>query len=166
MGINESPTIELYMYSFNQEFPSGIGHSMFLKKDTFKRIDSDNINVESLQVVEEKLNKVKATEWPAEWLHNQWLYNTKTINPEGSESPKKDALNEIVVREEDFGAILLDPINDRIYKTNPSGLNLFNQLLEMHKQNKLAEIDKLTDYKSEDIKTFIDFLREAGVWPQ
>jgi hypothetical protein len=55
MKENESPHIELFMYSLNQEFPVGKGHVTFLKKRSELRVDEKTGKLFTLQEVESQV---------------------------------------------------------------------------------------------------------------
>jgi hypothetical protein len=55
MKEQEPPHIELFMYSLNQEFPVGKGHSTFLKKRTELRVDEKTGELFTLQEVESQV---------------------------------------------------------------------------------------------------------------
>lgn len=103
MHETESPHIELYMYSLNQEFPVGKGHVTFLKKRSELLLDEKTGKFYTLQEVESQVystgqNERLASEkveipgstpssgspatdivgtgsvaWIAKWLQNGWV---------------------------------------------------------------------------------------------
>jgi hypothetical protein len=55
MNEEESPHIELFMYSLNQEFPASKGHVTFLKKRSELRVDEKTGELFTLQEVESQV---------------------------------------------------------------------------------------------------------------
>jgi len=55
MTDQESPQIELFMYSLNQEFPVGKGHATFLRKRSELRVDEKTGELFTLQEVESQV---------------------------------------------------------------------------------------------------------------
>lgn len=157
------PTIELYMYSLNQEFPVGKGHSNFLKSVTDRYVDAEGKVTAVKQVASQVLKRLGASDWSVQWISNEWIQNY-TYYPGGALVEEGDPLLQMVIREEDFGAILFDRINDRIYKVNKPGLKLFNELAAAHKVGKLAKYSS-AGFKAGDVDGFTSFLKGAGVWP-
>lgn len=163
MKKKERPQIELYMYSLNQEFPVGKGHTNFLKQNTDRYIDGTGNIVGIKQIANQILKTLGAGHWLAQWVSNQWVQNY-TYYPGGALVEEGDPLLQMVIREEEFGAILFDRINDRIYKVNKAGLKLFNEIVKVHKKDKLFGF-KSSDFKREDVENFISFLKGAAIWP-
>ena len=90
MKDNESPHIELYMYSLNQEFPAGKGHVTFLKKRSELMVDEKTGKFFTLQEVESQVYYTGRDERPAS---NERLASEKVEIPPstpGSGSPPKD----------------------------------------------------------------------------
>lgn len=163
MKSSAKPTIELYMYSLNQEFPVGKGHSSFLNSVTDRYVDKQGKVTAVKQVSSQILKRIGATDWSVQWISNEWIQNY-TYYPGGALVEEGDPLLQIVLREEDFGAILFDRINDRIYKVNKPGLNLFTDIVTSHKEGKLAKF-AASGFESSDVEAFTSFLKGAGLWP-
>jgi len=163
MNKTEKPTIELYMYSLNQEFPVGKGHINFLKNNTDRYVDANGKITDVKQTAHQILNKMRANDWSVQWISNQWVQNY-TYYPGGALVEEGDPLLQIVVREEDFGAILFDRVNDRIYKVNKAGLKLFKEIVVAHKANQLKEF-KASEFEQGDFENFTSFLKGAAIWP-
>ena len=163
MKSKDKPKIELYMYSLNQEFPIGKGHSNFLKNNTDRYIDSHGKIVDVKQTANQVLNKIGANDWSAQWISNEWIQNY-TYYPGGALVEEGDPLLQIVIREEDFGAILFDRVNDRIYKVNKPGLKLFNEMVDAHKKGILEKF-RSSKFDKDDLENFKSFLKGATIWP-
>jgi hypothetical protein len=145
------PEIELYMYSSNQEFPANKGHSTFLES-----------KVERVENARYK-NIVYDTEWAHDWSNfmpdipwEQWC------QVEGLGHTLGDPMKNIIIREEEFGGIIFDRINDRIYKVNIPGYKLFQEILESHKNNTMAEF-RSKQFEPQDTEHFVSFLKGAGL---
>ena len=163
MKTEKKPTIELYMYSLNQEFPVGKGHTNFLKNNTDRYVDANGNITDVKQIANQVLNRVEANDWSAQWISNEWIQNY-TYYPGGALVEKGDPLLQIAIREEDFGAILFDRVNDRIYKVNEPGLRLFKEIISAHKKNKLKGYSS-SECSQEDLENFVSFLKGAAIWP-
>jgi hypothetical protein len=137
----EKPEIKLYMYSSVQEFPVGKGHSTFLNRIS----DSDVIAP----------IRGGGVDWNGKW--GEWRNWFDVCGPFGP------VLDKVVIRSEDFGGIIYDTINDRIYKVNVPGYKLFQEILEAHKKKELAEFHS-KQFEHKDVELFISFLKGAGLW--
>ena len=157
------PKIELYMYSLNQEFPVGKGHSNFLKNNADRYVDAQGKIVEVKQIANQVFNRLEANDWSAQWVSNEWIQNY-TYYPGGALAETGDPLLQMVIREEDFGAIIFDRVNDHIYKVNKAGLELFNEMVEAHKKGKLDKF-KTSNFSRDDLESFVSFLKGAAAWP-
>lgn len=159
----ERPEIELYMYSLNQEFPVSKGHATFLKRcsDTYQDVTGKLVGVEQVAA---HIYRMKVNDWSAQWVHNQWIENHYKY-PGAGLIRDADPLSRVVVRSEDFGGIVFDPVSDRIYKLNLPGYKLFQEILQAHREKKLAEF-RSKEFEQEDIEHFIYFLKGAGLWPR
>ncbi len=163
MKNENKPEIELYMYSLNQEFPIGKGHTNFLKSNTDRYLDTKGNITDVKQTVNQILKRGGLNDWHVQWISNEWVQNY-TYYPGGALVEEGDPLLQIVIREEDFGAILFDRVNDRIYKVNKPGLRLFMEMVSAHKEGKLAEL-KPSEFSQEDYDNFASFLKGAAIWP-
>jgi len=158
----ERPEIELYMYSSNQEFPVKKGHSTFLKRNSEMYRDVTG----KLARVDEITNLNDNFRYDNDWVHDwsnffpDW---EKWTQIEGLGHREGDPLEKMIMRQEDFGGILFDRINDRIFRVNVPGYKLFQEILELHKKNKLVEF-RSKEFESHDIEYFISFLKGAGLW--
>lgn len=86
MKENESPHIELFMYSLNQEFPVGKGHVTFLKKRSELLVDEKTGKLFTLQEVETQVYSTRR-------IGNGRLASEKVQMPDstpGSGSPPDD----------------------------------------------------------------------------
>lgn len=163
MKTNEKPAIELYLYSLNQEFPVQKGHRTFLKRRSEPVVDMKG----QLSVIEEvsaNTFKVKTNDWSVQWLHNQWIENYTKIA--GLEYPEKavNPLTRLLIRQEDFGGIVFDPVNDRVYKVNGAGYKLLKEIMAFSEKGKIEDF-KSKMFASDDVKDFIAFLKGAGLHP-
>lgn len=165
---DEDPTIELYMYSLNQEFPAGKGHQTYLKRYSELKADISG-RLQLHEAVESQvfrtgreapdLAQVPA-DWSVQWLSNQWIRNDMQVPSfEDILDPLKDA----VVREEDFGGIIFEPRSDRVYRVNRSGLRLFNAIRENQRAGADVADLRIDDFASETIRSFIGAMRAAGL---
>ncbi len=162
---HEKPQIELFMYSLHQEFPEGVSHDSFIKRN----IDSREILTEAGDLL--KYQRIrddeflrKANDWPAQWLHAKWVTDhTKAITGI-FEHPEADPILLALTREEDFGGIIYDPFSDKVYKVNESGLELFREIQSTLKRKEKVKEFKSRIFKREDTNEFISFLRGAGLW--
>ena len=78
MARKEKPSIELYMYSMNQEFPVGVDHTTFLERHSEIRQDIDDKLICREAVASHSFKeKVKGKKDKKGegflWLHNQWI---------------------------------------------------------------------------------------------
>jgi len=163
MKKDTKPTIELYMYSLNQEFPVGKGHTHFLKNNTDRYVDARGNITDVKQIANQVLNRLGANDWSVQWISNEWVQNY-TYYPGGALVEEGDPLLQTVIREEDFGGILFDRINDRIYKVNGPGLKLFKAMVTARKAGTLAEFST-SEFGRGDVDNFTSFLKGAGLWP-
>ncbi len=88
MRHEESPHIELFMYSLNQEFPADKGHTTFLKRRSEVHVDVRNSRACILQEVESQVfsrNRIADADLPPEGV-------TKQPHLTGGESPTEDVL--------------------------------------------------------------------------
>jgi len=164
MKSNDKPVIELYMYSLNQEFPVEKGHSNFLKNNTDRYVDTHGKIVDVKQIASQVLKRLGASDWSVQWISNEWIQNY-TYYPGGALVEEGDPLIQIMEREEEFGAILFDRVNDRVYKVNKPGLSLFKEIVAAHKNKRLKEF-RSGEFKKEDVESFVCFLKGAAIWPK
>lgn len=88
MKHEESPHIELFMYSLNQEFPADKGHTTFLKRRSESYVDSQNRRICALKEVETQVfSRTRIAE--ADLLPEG---RTKQPHLTGGESPTADVL--------------------------------------------------------------------------
>jgi hypothetical protein len=162
---NEKPSIELYMYSLNQEFPVGKGHSNFIKRLSEMKQDLSGslVNIETAESQIFAKNP-KANDWAAQWISNEWITNwTKTLGMEFRED--LDPLRNIIIREEDFGGIVFDPLSDRVYKVNKAGLKLFKEIQKYYiKESKKMKDFSSKNFKKDECEQFLSFLKGAALW--
>jgi len=163
---NEKPTIELYMYSLNQEFPVGKGHSSFIKRMSEAKQDfsGELVNIETAETQIFNNVKPEMNDWSVQWISNKWITNhTKAIGIEMRVDT--DPLRNIIIREEDFGGIVFEPLSDRVYKVNKSGLKLLREIQEHHiKKSKNLKTFSSRAFKHDECELFITFLEGAGLW--
>jgi hypothetical protein len=86
MKEDETPHIELFMYSLNQEFPVGKGHVTFLKKRSELRVDEKTGEFFTLQEVESQVYSTRR-------VRNEILASKKVPDSTpGSGSPPDDTV--------------------------------------------------------------------------
>ena len=88
MKYEESPHIELFMYSLNQEFPADKGHTTFLKRRSESYVDAQNSRICLLREVESQVfsrQRIADADLPREGV-------TKQPHLTGGESPTPDVL--------------------------------------------------------------------------
>ncbi|RQV96846.1 hypothetical protein EH221_04500 [bacterium] len=166
MEKREKPTIELYMYSMNQEFPVGKGHVTFLERhsEVRKDISKGLICREAVatNTFKHKLDEI-AGDWSAQWIHNQWVQDyTKSPSYSSHMRPGEEMMSKLILREEEFGGLVLDPVNDRVYKVNKAGYRLLEEMQKVPSA-KMATFKSKT-YSEGDIEAFVSFLKGAGLW--
>ena len=170
---NESPTIELYMYSLNQEFPVGKGHETYLKRFSELQQDLAGSLVERNQVEEQAYLTKDGVEplavpadWSVKWLSNRWITNhTKAVGV--GRRPELDPLRTAILRREDFGAIVFEPRTDRVYKLNKTGAEMFERLQVLHREGNGTI--KITEKNSggfavKEFDAFVKQLKAVGLW--
>ena len=91
MKENESPHIELYMYSLNQEFPAGKGHVTFLKKRSELLVDEKTGKFFTVQEVESQVYFTGRDERPLTGRNERLASEKVEIPPfpPSSGSPRK-----------------------------------------------------------------------------
>jgi hypothetical protein len=165
-----APSIELYMYSLNQEFPAGKGHSTYLKRKSELQESltgelEEQVALETQVFSDEWLAEpAKApAAWSVQWISNKWITNhTKAIGV--GRRPDLDSITSSILRREDFGGILFDPVTDRVYKLNKAGADLFEQMQDRQKETgKPASEAELKGHKSEAVERFVGQMKAAGL---
>jgi len=166
MAKQQKPTIELYLYSMNQEFPVGKGHVTFLERhsEVRKDIAGKLISREAVasNTFKEKVSGM-ANDWSAQWIHNQWVQDyTKAPSFSSRVKPGEDVMAKLIMRKEEFGGLVLDPVNDRVYKVNAPGY----KLLEEMKKTPAAQLKtfKSAQFAEGEMESFVSFLKGAGLW--
>ncbi|MDV3002647.1 MAG: hypothetical protein N5P05_004302 (plasmid) [Chroococcopsis gigantea SAG 12.99] len=160
------PTIELYMYSLNQEFPKDRGHHSFLKRFTETKPDISKNLKEASQIESQVFNpdNSQIPDWPTgQWHANQWNENHTKSTGVGIRE-ESDPLARSLLREEKFGGILFEPISDRVFKLNSPGYELFSEIREYYFENKDLLLFVSHRFSEQDIKSFLAFLKGAGIW--
>ena len=162
----ELPKIELYMYSLNQEFPTGEGHAKYLKRHAEMKPDASGRLV-SLEAAESQVFGTvsqHATDWSVQWISNEWVTNHTKAAGVGIREDIDPMLN-AVLREEDFGAILFEPLSDRVFRLNRAGRALFEEMRDHYKANKRSFARfKSAKFKKEESDAFLAFMKGAGLW--
>jgi hypothetical protein len=161
----EEPSIELYMYSLNQEFPKEKGHAHFLKRYSAAKEDLSKQLIQHEQVESQVFNLKSRLpqDWSVQWLSNQWIENhTKAIGLGLRE--EIDPMERAMLRQEDFGGILFEPLSDRVFRLNQAGYNLFTRLREFYSKNKNLREFTSKEFNSEATNRFIAYLEGAGLW--
>jgi hypothetical protein len=163
----EKPTIELYLYSLNQEFPQSKGHAHFLKRHSEVAPDVARglIGIESVESQTFAIGEKETPgDWSAQWLENQWIENhTKAVGLGVGEL--LDPIQNAILRNEDFGGILFDPSTDQVFKLNHAGLALFEEIRAFLKI-KGGDIRSFTslNHNAEDVREFSAYIEGAGLW--
>jgi len=160
---NLKPTIELYLYSLNQEFPVSKGHRSFLKSNSEVYADKAGKITGVRQLASQVFRVQDDDGWIAQWISNEWVQNY-TYYPGGALVEEGDPLLSTIARQEDFGGIIFDRLSDRIYKVNQAGFDLFQAIKKARADGKLDSF-KTKKYAPEDVSNFIAFLKGAGLWP-
>lgn len=166
MAKQEKPTIELYLYSMNQEFPVGKGHVTFLERHSEVRKDVTGglISREAVasNTFKEKI-KGMANDWSAQWIHNQWIQDyTKSPSYSSRTRPGEDVMAKLIMRKEEFGGLVLDPVNDRVYKVNTAGYRLLEEMMKTPETKRTAFRSKA--FGEDEMESFVSFLKGAGLW--
>ncbi len=164
MNAKERPEIELYLYSLNQEFPAGKGHATYLKRRSETMVDAGG-KIVDIEGISSQTYRTKrdVSDWSVQWIHNKWIENyTKTA---GTITEKVSPLEHLLMREEDFGGIIFDPVNDRVYKVNKSGFKLMKEIVESYEKGMLRDF-RSEYFSKEDTEHFIYFLKGAGFWTE
>jgi hypothetical protein len=156
------PEIELYLYSLNQEFPVSKGHASFLKTNSEFYPDKTG-KIAAVKQVAGQVFRTAADDWSVQWVSNEWVENY-TYYPGGALVEQGDPLLSAIMRQEDFGGIIFDRLNDRIYKVNQPGFELFRDIQKAHAEGQLGSF-RHERFATEDVRTFMAFLKGAGVWP-
>jgi hypothetical protein len=161
MAEADKPEIELYMYSMNQEFPVTKGHATFLKRHEETFVEPGG-RVAGIRQLARQGYRLRADDWSVQWISNEWIENY-TYYPGAGLVEHGDPIQTVMARQEDFGGILFDRINDRVYKVNPAGYRLFQEIVEWNKEKPLAGF-RSRSFKEEDVTRFVSFLKGAGLW--
>jgi hypothetical protein len=165
-GKPERPTIELYMYSLNQEFPAEKGHAAFLERRSTTKPDVAHNLVNVHQVESQVFNRLRqdVNDWSVQWVSNEWIENHTKAAGVGIRE-EIDPMVNARLREEDFGGILFEPTSDRVYKLNRAGLSLFKELRERYQRGErdLSQM-KIARFDEKEVADFVAFLHSAGLW--
>jgi len=166
MAKQEKPKIELYLYSMNQEFPVGKGHITFLERhsEVRKDVTGSLISREAVasNTFKEKI-KGMANDWSAQWIHNQWVQDyTKSPSYSSRMNPGEDVMAKLIMRKEEFGGLVLDPVNDRVYKVNKAGYKLLEEMKKIPTAK--MEAFKSKTFVADEMDSFVSFLKGAGLW--
>ncbi|MGJ3261875.1 MAG: hypothetical protein ACFE0R_01445 [Salinarimonas sp.] len=171
-GGRDAPSIELYMYSLNQEFPVGKGHETYLKRFSELQHDISGALVERNQVEEQAFRTLDPEgltavpdDWSAQWISNRWITNHTKAAGVGRR-PDLDPLRTAVMRREEFGAIVFEPRSDRVYKLNAAGAELFARLQTLHREGDgtiaLTETTR-EGFGTEEVDGFVAQLKAMGL---
>lgn len=165
----QEPKIELYMYSLNQEFPVGKGHQSFLKR--FSELQKDlsgklveHAAVETQVFQTDRIKGKLSGDWSAQWISNEWITNHTKAAGVGIRE-EVDPMRNAVLREEDFGAILFEPLSDRVFRLNQAGVKLYKSIRESYEANRGSfKVKALGGFSAEQVQKFTEFLRLSGLW--
>ena len=162
---SEEPSIELYMYSLNQEFPKEKGHAQFLKRHSEVKEDVSRQLVQQEQVESQIFNLANrlADDWSVQWLSNQWIENHTKAAGLGLRE-EITPMERAMFRKEDFGGILFEPLSDRVFRLNKAGYALFTDLREFYRGNRNLQEFSSEKYNPDSAKRFIAYLEGAGLW--
>lgn len=159
----ERPEIELYLYSMNQEFPVEKGHQTFLERHS-KVLPDVNGQLRHRLEVASHTYKTGFDDWSAEWMGNKWVQDYAKV-PSSPDIPfGDDVFKSLIVRGEDFGGLVLDPVHDRVYKVNRAGYDLLNEIVEAAGKKKGLAKFRSKKYTATQCRPFIYFLKGAGLW--
>ncbi len=165
----EPPSVELYMYSLNQEFPAGKGHETYLKRHSELQQDvagglALRATVESQVFTSDSgVAQARPSDWSWKWLSNTWIQNHTKAAGNGLLSKAEDPMRSAILRREEFGAILFEPQSDRVYKLNASGADLFEQLRSQVTSGRISA-DRARGFTRDEVTAFVSALRAAGLW--
>ena len=160
----DEPTIELYMYSLNQEFPRKKGHTTFLKRMNEVKQDLRG-KLTEIATVESQVFKVNLpADWSVQWISNEWIENHTKAAGMGILDEVSDPMLRARLREEDFGAILFEPTSDRVFRLNRTGYRLYQQLREFYSKGNRDLAKFSGSANSEPVRRFIAYLEGAGLW--
>ncbi len=169
MAKNERPSIELYLYSMNQEFPVEKGHATFLKRNAEVlqgpdgRLQSKLQSIE--QVFKEQIEGI-ANDWSAQWISNKWIQDyTKSPSWSNGINFHEDVMRHLLMRREDFGGIVLDPTHDRVYKVNNRAYDILEEMVGVVRSKGLKGLVGYKKFQEAELEPFIAFLKGAGLWP-
>ncbi|WP_338822542.1 hypothetical protein WDM22_00635 [Bradyrhizobium septentrionale] len=162
---DQKPTIELYMYSLNQEFPAGKGHETYLKRHSELQKDITGSLIlkagAEAQVFKTERDAKLPADWAAQWLENRWIENHTKAAGVGTRQAS-DPLRGAIIREEDFGAILFEPTSDRVYKLNKAAALLVKALRESGQT--AGQPKRISGFSTDIVDEFVSALRVAGLW--
>jgi hypothetical protein len=156
------------MYSLNQEFPVGKGHHSFLKRLSELQKDLSGKLVEHASV-ESQVFQVRnpiADDWSAEWISNEWIENHTKAAGVGIRpfSDASDPMIIAVLREEDFGAVLFEPLSDRVFRLNQAGAKLYRAIRESYLANdRVFKVKALAGFSTSQVAKFTGYLKLAGL---
>jgi len=171
MKAQGKPSIELYMYSLNQEFPVKTGHATYLKR--YSELKPGSRGEVSLNAaVESQVFQVNGpgielplglpADWSVQWLENQWIENHTKAAGMGIREDF-DPLRSILVREEDFGGVVFEPNSDRVYKVNHAGLKLISQMQEQARAGRPVGDMRFDGHDDDDVASFVGAMKAAGL---
>jgi len=163
-GMQENfPEIELYMWSLNQEYPDGLGMKkpLKLKVEAFTNDQGQITEYRKILTAEDGGTPDGGTPWSGKV---SWAIKFDDSPKNRADPVESFPLLEVLIREEDFGALIFDPRRDRVFRTNRAGLEFLNSVISEYKKSKSLsrfEFSIGTDDKSH---SFLSFLKGAGLW--
>jgi len=168
---SKSPCIELYLYSMNQEFPVGKEHITVLDRES-KNLPNEKGEIANLEKATSKtyIKPSLSDNAPASWnmkvIHEKWVRNWEKFIPNGRVIDGLDhPLRRLILREEDFGGIVLDPDTDRVFRVNMPGLEVLKSLQTELKNQQRIDVSGAMYEKASKVG-FFEFLAGAGLWNQ
>lgn len=158
--MNEGPQIELFMFTFNQEFNSNKIKNFNKQIETFEN-DHGKLVTRVIYTTEfeDPEPTPTPTPTPTPKPHVQWAIDLG--NQYFFEDIPEFPLDVQILRKEEFGAIMYDPLQDKLFKLNDEGFNIINEMVTKYRENKKVQFDDKSDAK---ITKFISDLKHFNLW--
>jgi hypothetical protein len=149
------------MWSFYQEFPESPNESPSSSSYQIEAFSNDAGEItEYRKVFKKNIDRPSAAgDWDGK-VH--WAIDFGDQLKPGKDTERTFA--RLVVRKEDFGAIILDPETDRVFKVNKPGLELINQLQDAIKTTgSHANLMAHGKFNQEAVSHFLELLKVSGL---
>lgn len=164
---SESPQIELYMTSLEQEF--SIDRSPASLEEWQSGTSKSQV-AEDDRAPGTQRPLTWAADWDQQWLSkwaDKWVYqkqgSTLSIEDEKLQPTfSRQSLEFLEWRKEDFGAVVFDRNLCRVYRVNHTGLELLEELCGVARKDRSSQNFRPEHFDENDTDSFITFLREAG----